>query len=127
MLQVLIDESLFNTLLTESMILSDPNEKLKDTQESLSNQALLCSASLAFSAKYLFQLICGRKQGLKNKLLDFDGQHDKFLNLLDIMSDYGVTFNEKLLINYRYMVLFGQNNVFYEPDTDNCGQALRTT
>ena len=30
LLQVLTDESLFNVLLTESMIMSDPNDKLKD-------------------------------------------------------------------------------------------------
>lgn len=30
LIQVLTDESLFNTLLTESMILADPNDKLKD-------------------------------------------------------------------------------------------------
>ena len=51
--------------------------------------------------------MCGEIQGLKNKLLDLQEQHDKYLTLLDVMQNYDVTPNEKLLINYRYVVLFG--------------------
>lgn len=54
-------------------------------------------------------------------MLDLDEQHEKYLNLLDVMQNYSVSPNEKLLINYRYMVLFGQNSIFYELDKDNCG------
>ena len=72
LIHILLDESLFNTLLTESMILSDPSEERKDMQRYLSEQSLLCSASLAFSAKYLFLLICGKLFPLKNAIFDFE-------------------------------------------------------